>query len=157
METLRQLGFTRPLEAVETIRGWHFGRRAAVQSARAREVLTELVPALLLAFSGSGDPDAALAAFDTALARMPAAVELFAILKSNAALRELFADILGLAPRLAARRGPAAASPRCGDRSRHAAGWREGQSRPGSHRSIPRFRPRISSIASATSPRRKCS
>ncbi len=101
VETLSQLGFTRPLEAVETVRGWHFGRRAAVQSARAREVLTELVPALILAFSGSGDPDAALAGFDAALARMPAAVELFAILKSNAALRELFADILGLAPRLA--------------------------------------------------------
>ena len=102
VETLRRLGFTRPTEAVETVRGWHFGRRAAVQSPRAREVLTELVPALLLAFSGSGDPDAALIAFDGALARMPAAVELFTILKSNAALRELFADILGLAPRLAA-------------------------------------------------------
>ncbi len=85
----------------ETVRGWHFGRRAAVQSARAREVLTELVPALLESFSGSGDPDAALAAFDMALARMPAAVELFSILKSNASVRELFGDILGGAPRLA--------------------------------------------------------
>ena len=33
--------------------------------------------------------------------RMPAAVELFSILKSNAAVRELFGDILGGAPRLA--------------------------------------------------------
>ena len=60
-----------PEAAAETIRGWHFGRRAAVRSPRAREVLTELMPALLDAFSGSGDPDAALAAFDAALARMP--------------------------------------------------------------------------------------
>ena len=44
----------------------------AVQSPRAREVLTELTPALLQAFSGSGDPDAALAAFDAALSRMKA-------------------------------------------------------------------------------------
>ncbi len=102
VETLRGLGFSKSAEAVEIVRGWHFGRRPAVRGARAREVLTELVPALLSAFSGSGDPDAALARFDTALGRMPAAVELFSILKSNAALRQLFADILGVAPRLAA-------------------------------------------------------
>lgn len=101
LATLRRLGFQKPEAATETIRGWHFGRRAAVQSPRAREVLTELTPALLAAFSGSGDPDAALAAFDAALARMPAAVELLSILRSNAAVRELFGDLLGGAPRLA--------------------------------------------------------
>ena len=63
--------------------------------------MTELTPALLEAFAGSGDPDAALAAFDEALARMPASVELLSILRSNAALRELFGDVLGSAPRLA--------------------------------------------------------
>ena len=101
LATLRALGFERPEAAAETVRGWHFGRRAAVRSARAREVLTELTPALLEAFAGSGDPDAALAAFDEALARMPASVELMSILRSNAALRELFGDVLGAAPRLA--------------------------------------------------------
>ncbi len=101
LETLRRMGFVDPARATETVRGWHFGRRAAVQSARAREVLTELVPALLESFAGSGDPDAALAAFDMAMARMPAAIELFSILKSNTAVRELFGDILGGAPRLA--------------------------------------------------------
>lgn len=101
LETLRRMGFVEPARATETVRGWHFGRRAAVRSARAREVLTELVPALLESFSRSGDPDAALAAFDMVLARTPAAVELFSILKSNAGMRELFADVLGGAPRLA--------------------------------------------------------
>lgn len=101
LATLRALGFRRPETAAETVRGWHFGRRAAVRSARAREVLTELTPALLEAFAGSGDPDAALAAFDEALARMPASVELMSILRSNASLRELFGDVLGSAPRLA--------------------------------------------------------
>ena len=101
LATLRGLGFQRPEAAAETVRGWHFGRRAAVRSPRAREVLTELTPALLEAFAGSGDPDAALAAFDEALARMPASVELMSILRSNAALRELFGDVLGAAPRLA--------------------------------------------------------
>jgi [glutamine synthetase] adenylyltransferase / [glutamine synthetase]-adenylyl-L-tyrosine phosphorylase len=101
LTTLRALGFQRPEAAAETVRGWHFGRRAAVRSPRAREVLTELTPALLEAFAGSGDADAALQAFDEALARMPASVELLSILRSNAALRELFGDVLGSAPRLA--------------------------------------------------------
>lgn len=101
LETLLRLGFKKPSVAAETIRGWHFGRRPAVRTARAREVLTELVPGLIEAFSESGDPDTALAGFDAALARMPAAVELFVILKSNRGLRELFADILGGSPRLA--------------------------------------------------------
>jgi [glutamine synthetase] adenylyltransferase / [glutamine synthetase]-adenylyl-L-tyrosine phosphorylase len=101
LSTLRALGFQRPEAAAETVRGWHFGRRAAVRSPRAREVLTELTPALLEAFAGSGDADAALAAFDEALAHMPACVELISILRSNRALLELFGDILGSAPRLA--------------------------------------------------------
>ena len=101
LATLQALGFQRPEAAAETVRGWHFGRRAAVRSARAREVLTELTPALLEAFAGSGDADAALSAFDEALARMPASVELLSILRSNASLRELFGDVLGSAPRLA--------------------------------------------------------
>jgi glutamate-ammonia-ligase adenylyltransferase len=101
LETLRDMGFRDPALAAETVRGWHFGRRPAVQSARAREVLTELAPALLEAFSASGDADSGLLAFDTALAKIKAAVELFSLLKSNAAMREFFADLLGGAPRLA--------------------------------------------------------
>jgi glutamate-ammonia-ligase adenylyltransferase len=101
LATLQALGFQRPEVAAETVRGWHFGRRAAVRSARAREVLTELTPALLEAFAGSGDADAALSAFDEALARMPGSVELLSILRSNSSLRELFGDVLGSAPRLA--------------------------------------------------------
>jgi len=102
LETLARMGFKDPPRAAETVRGWHFGRRAAVQTARAREVLTELVPDLLESLAGSGDPDAALAAFDAALGHMPAAIELFSILRSNKGLRDLFGDVLGAAPRLAA-------------------------------------------------------
>ena len=101
LATLSRLGFQHPEAAAETIRGWHFGRRPAVRSPRAREVLTELTPALLEAFAGSGDADAALAAFDEAMARMNAAVELLSILRSNDNVRELFGDVLGSAPRLA--------------------------------------------------------
>jgi glutamate-ammonia-ligase adenylyltransferase len=101
LATLRRLGFTDPERVAETVRGWHFGRRPAITSARAREVLTELVPALLAALGGTADPDGALAALDQAFGRMPAAVELLTILESHDQLRLLFADLLGTAPRLA--------------------------------------------------------
>ena len=94
LSTLRRLGFQNPEAVAETVRGWHFGRRPAIQSARAREVLTELVPALLAALGGTADPDAALAALDRAFGRMPAAVELLTILQSHDRLRLLFADLL---------------------------------------------------------------
>lgn len=101
LATLQRLGFRDPGQAAEIVRGWHFGRRSAVTSARAREALTELTPALLVAFGRSGDPDAALNALDNAFARLPAAVELLSILISHEALLALFATILGSAPRLA--------------------------------------------------------
>ncbi len=101
IETLRRMGFSEPERATETIRGWHFGRRAAVTSARAREVLTELVPSLLASFGKTANPDTALAAFDRVLGGMSAAVELFSILREHRPILSLFSDILGSAPRLA--------------------------------------------------------
>jgi glutamate-ammonia-ligase adenylyltransferase len=101
LETLQRLGFHDPARTAETIRGWHFGRRPAVRTARAREVLTELTPALLTALGRTADPDGALAALDEAFGHMLAAVELLSMLKSSERLLTLFADLLGSAPRLA--------------------------------------------------------
>ncbi|NEU11856.1 bifunctional [glutamine synthetase] adenylyltransferase/[glutamine synthetase]-adenylyl-L-tyrosine phosphorylase [Methylobacterium sp. BTF04] len=101
LATLAKLGFRNPEQAAETVRGWHFGRRPAVRTARTREVLTELVPALMQALGGTAEPDTALDTLDRAFGRMPAALELLTILKSNERLRLLFADLLGTAPRLA--------------------------------------------------------
>jgi glutamate-ammonia-ligase adenylyltransferase len=101
LETLQKLGFRDARTAAETVRGWHFGRRAAVTSARAREVLTELTPALLVALGRTADPDGALAHLDNAFVRMPAAIELLTLLRSHDSLLTLFAEILGSAPRLA--------------------------------------------------------
>ena len=101
LTTLQSLGFREPSVATETVRGWHFGRRPAITSARAREALTELTPALLVSFGRTSDPDAGLAALDKAFQNMPAATELLTLLSSNTAIRDLFATILGTAPRLA--------------------------------------------------------
>ena len=101
LDTLRRLGFRDAETAAETVRGWHFGRRAAVTSARAREVLTELTPGLLVALARTADPGGALGHLDNAFVRMPAAVELLTLLRSHDSLLSLFAEILGSAPRLA--------------------------------------------------------
>ncbi|MFT0891128.1 bifunctional [glutamine synthetase] adenylyltransferase/[glutamine synthetase]-adenylyl-L-tyrosine phosphorylase [Pseudochelatococcus sp. G4_1912] len=100
LQTLQRLGFREPEKVTETVRGWHFGRRKAVTSARAREVLTEITPALLTALGRTAAPDTALAALDEAFGRIPAVVELLSILRSNDRLLALFADLLGSAPRL---------------------------------------------------------
>ncbi len=101
LETLTRMGFKSPSEVSATIRGWHFGRYGATRSARARELLTELMPRLLAALAGMGDADLAFLAFDRFLGGLPAGVQLFSLLKANPRLLDLLASILGSAPRLA--------------------------------------------------------
>jgi len=101
IRTLAAMGFRRPSELSATVRGWHFGRYPATRSARARELLTELMPALLSALAATGDPDLAFISFDRFLAGLPTGVQLFSLLKANPQLLDLIATILGSAPRLA--------------------------------------------------------
>ena len=101
IETLSRMGYRSPSEVSATIRGWHFGRYAATRSARARELLTELMPKLLTSLAAMGDADLAFLAFDKFLSGLPAGVQLFSLLKANPKLLDLLATILGSAPRLA--------------------------------------------------------
>jgi glutamate-ammonia-ligase adenylyltransferase len=103
LETLQRMGFREASEMSATIRGWHFSRYAATRSAKARELLTELMPALLTALSRNGDPDQCFLAFDRFIAGLPAGVQLFSMLKANPKLLDLIAAILGMAPRLASQ------------------------------------------------------
>ncbi len=101
LETLRGLGFEAPSVVTETVRGWHFGRFAAMRSTAARESLTEITPALLQAFSRAGNPDAAVGAFNQLLQALPTGAQLFALLRNNPELLDMLATILSAAPRLA--------------------------------------------------------
>ena len=101
LETLSRSGFERPKEVTAAVRAWHYGRIAATRSARAREALTELTPALIDALAGTANPDAAFAAFDRLVGQLPAGVQLFTLLRSNPHILGLLAEILGTAPRLA--------------------------------------------------------
>ncbi len=101
LRTLRDMGFTSPDAVSATIRGWHHGRYNATRSHRARERLTELVPAILERLSHTAQPDAALMRFDGFLKRLPTGVQLFTLFQANPQLLDLLADIMGDAPRLA--------------------------------------------------------
>jgi glutamate-ammonia-ligase adenylyltransferase len=109
LATLTALGFRDPHHVANAIRGWHHGRVPAMRSARARELLTKLVPALLAALAATPDPDAAFMQFDRFLTNLPAGVQLFSLLLARPELLRLLAEICGSAPRLASHlaRAPA--------------------------------------------------
>lgn len=102
LETLGRMGFAQPRDSARIVRGWHYGRYPAMRSTKARERLTELVPALLESFARTENADQALIAFDRLLSQLPAGLQLFSIMKSNPGLLDLISIVLGAAPRLAA-------------------------------------------------------
>ncbi|MBM3648786.1 MAG: bifunctional [glutamine synthetase] adenylyltransferase/[glutamine synthetase]-adenylyl-L-tyrosine phosphorylase [Alphaproteobacteria bacterium] len=103
LTTLGALGFRDPAAAAGIVRRWHHGRFRSTATARARELLTELMPGLLKALGATAAPDQALLNFDRFLGNLPAGVQLFSLFKSNPALLELVATVMGSAPGLAAQ------------------------------------------------------
>lgn len=101
VHTIAQMGFKNADPVCATIRGWHHGRIRATRSTRARELLTELTPALLKALGNTASPDEAFSRFDEFLSRLPAGVPLFAMFHAHPSLLSLVAEIMGNAPRLA--------------------------------------------------------
>ena len=101
LKTLAGMGFAEPATISGTIRVWHTGRYRAMRSARARELLTELVPSILEAFSATPNPDLAFRRFDGFLEGMPAGVQLFSLFTAHPGLFDLVAEIMGAAPKLA--------------------------------------------------------
>ena len=99
--TLTGLGYSDPQRVFEIVRAWHSGSIRATRSARAREILTELVPALLKSLAGAREPDRALLDFDRFLARLPLGVPVFAMFQTNPQLIDLVAEVLGNSPFLA--------------------------------------------------------
>lgn len=100
LEALYQMGYRRMQDVTRTVRSWHFGRYPATRSTKARERLTELIPALIETFARARDPDATFLAFDRFLSRLPTGIQFFSLLKNNPALFDLLMSVLSTAPRL---------------------------------------------------------
>ena len=105
LRTLERMGFTDPGAVSERIRVWHHGRYRATRSERARQLLTDLGPALLTAFAATAQPDDAFRRFDRFLEAVPAGVQLFSLVLANPPLLGVIAEIMGMAPSLAAHLG----------------------------------------------------
>jgi glutamate-ammonia-ligase adenylyltransferase len=101
VETLEKMGFRDGADISGLVRAWHHGRCRATRSARARELLTELMPQLLEQLSKTADPDMAFRRFDTLLHGLPAGVQFFSLLHANRTLLSLIAEIMGSARLLA--------------------------------------------------------
>ena len=101
LKTLSGLGFADPSAIATIIRAWHHGRYRATRSARARELLTELVPSLLAAFGKTPNPDTAFIRFDELLGKLPAGVAIFSLFYNNPRILGLIAEIMGAGTRLA--------------------------------------------------------
>ena len=98
---LRAMGFGNVPGMVATLRGWQAGRLRALRSARARELMDGVLPALLAALARQADPDAAFARFDAMLSRQPAGVQLLSTFQRQPAVLDRVATVLGAAPSLA--------------------------------------------------------
>jgi glutamate-ammonia-ligase adenylyltransferase len=101
LANLAGMGFARPSAVAARVRAWHHGHIRATRDARARELLTELMPRLLHAIAAQSDPDAAFERFDEFVTRLPAGVQLFSLFRANPRLLGLVTDLMGMAPRLA--------------------------------------------------------
>ena len=101
LETLANMGFADPAKASQTIRKWHYGSYAATRTSAARAHLTELLPALLKTIAGAGNADEAMSRFDNFLSRLPAGVQLFALLRQHDSLRQLLVSLMASSPRMA--------------------------------------------------------
>ncbi len=100
LATLGRLGFREAATVAAAVRGWHAGRPRAMRGERARELMTELVPALLVALGQQAEPEAALLRFDRLLTRLPAGVNFLSVLHHNPAVLKRLAGLLGAAPTL---------------------------------------------------------
>ncbi len=101
LTALRDLGFAEPMRIVDAVRRWQAGHVRAFRSQRARELMDQMLPALLGALARQPHPDATFARFDAFIAHQPAGVQLLSLFQRNPPLLERVAAVLGAAPSLA--------------------------------------------------------
>jgi len=107
LETLREMGFAEPSRVTAIVRGWHHARIRATRSERARQLLTEVLPALLDQFAETPDPDQTLLRFERFFSGLVAGVQFLSLLQMNPGLIRSLARIFGTSPSLAAQLGEA--------------------------------------------------
>jgi glutamate-ammonia-ligase adenylyltransferase len=98
---LAEMGFRQPAEVSARVRRWLSGSAPSLRGGFARAQLAELVPLLLGHFARTGDPDAAVNAFDRFIGALQGGGRLYSLLRQNSDLIPLIVLVLQTAPRLA--------------------------------------------------------
>jgi [glutamine synthetase] adenylyltransferase / [glutamine synthetase]-adenylyl-L-tyrosine phosphorylase len=98
---LRTMGFDNPQRIVTAVRGWQAGHVRALRSARARELVAQLLPRMLTALARQPHPDTVFNRFDAFMARQPAGIQLLSLFQRNPGLLDRVASVLGASPSLA--------------------------------------------------------
>jgi [glutamine synthetase] adenylyltransferase / [glutamine synthetase]-adenylyl-L-tyrosine phosphorylase len=100
-DTLSKVGFADAVAATRRIEAWRSGTLRAVRSDVALRAMEAVLPDLIASFGKAPDPAAALGAFDTMLAGLPSAINLFRLLDAQPNLLRLLVEIVSHAPTLA--------------------------------------------------------
>jgi glutamate-ammonia-ligase adenylyltransferase len=98
---LARMGFTNAQGVLATLEGWRGGRIRALRLPRSRELMEQMLPAVLAALARQPQPDAAFGRFDAFLSRQAAGVQILSLFQRNPALLDRVAAVLGAAPSLA--------------------------------------------------------
>jgi glutamate-ammonia-ligase adenylyltransferase len=98
---LKDMGFARPEHIVARVRAWVTGHVRALRSARARELMDQMLPTILARIGAQPHPDETFTRFDRFLSAQPAGVQLLSLFQRNPALLDRIAAVLGASPQLA--------------------------------------------------------
>ena len=98
---LGRLGFTDVATPAKRIADWRSGRARALRSPAALAAFEAMLPTLMAAIGGAGDPPHALNRLADLIERVPSGVNLFRLLEARPALARLLAQLLSHAPLLA--------------------------------------------------------
>ncbi|MEA2739946.1 MAG: [glutamine synthetase] adenylyltransferase / [glutamine synthetase]-adenylyl-L-tyrosine, partial [Acetobacteraceae bacterium] len=98
--TLHSLGYRDAKRIITAVRQWLAGRVRALRSSRARDLMTTMVPSILLTLGRQPNPDEAFNRFDRFISALPAGVQPMSLFQRNPILLDRIAAVLGAAPLL---------------------------------------------------------
>ena len=101
VSALRTMGYATPERVVAAVRAWQAGHVRALRSARARELMGTMLPAILRQLAAQPHPDDTFGRFDRFIAAQPTGVQLLSLFQHNPILLERVAAVLGASPLLA--------------------------------------------------------
>ena len=97
---LNGLGYRNTKHIVEAVRRWLAGRVRALRSSRARDLMTTMVPSILVTLGRQPNPDEAFNRFDRFISALPAGVQPMSLFQRNPMLLDRISAVLGAAPML---------------------------------------------------------